>query len=52
MLIVEKVTDYNYTLMFDEYQESATRGDYDNLLQVSMKFCEVRWETSGTLNLK
>lgn len=32
---------YNAKYMFKMYQEEATAGDYDNLLQVTMSYCEV-----------
>ena len=33
--------DYAAPLMFKEYQEAATAGDYDNLLRVTMGYCDV-----------
>ena len=32
---------YNAKYMFKLYQEEATAGDYHNLLQVTMDYCEV-----------
>ncbi len=32
---------YNAKYMFRMYQEEATAGDYDNLLQVTMDYCDV-----------
>lgn len=32
---------YKAKYMFRDYQAEATHGDYDNLLQVTMQYCDV-----------
>ena len=34
-------SEYNAKYMFRMYQEEATAGDYDNLLQVTMNYCDI-----------